>query len=210
MVRIRLDDECRATRPRGLKLGTRNIRIEWNKSCAFCSVLEPANRALVSDRGAVLLPPLVKSTRCMPTRTRWISLCTVLLGCGTPTPLREWTPADHGQPQFDEEAARAQAANEPTTDSEVDATARAAQALWNVSCATCHGRDGRGGGVARPPGAQLPDLASTAWQDARTDDAIAVMIRDGRGLMPAFGSKLHPEAIVLLVAQVRTLREESQ
>lgn len=98
------------------------------------------------------------------------------------------------------------AAEAPQEDG-VDPMVRAAQALWNVSCAGCHGREGRGDGVSRPPGATLPDLAASAWQDARTDDAIAKAIHDGRGMMPEFGSKMHAEAIRALVTHVRSLRE---
>lgn len=130
-------------------------------------------------------------------------VCAALGACGSPAPRREWTPDDHGQPARDESVESAADAPEEGG----DPAARAARALWNVTCGGCHGRDGRGGGAARPPGATMPDLASAAWQDARSDDAIATVIRDGRGMMPAFGSQMHEEAIRVLVAHVRTLRE---
>lgn len=126
-----------------------------------------------------------------------------LATCGSPGPLREWTPDDHGQPEA--VVLADDAVPEPRDDR--DPTVRAAEALWNVSCAGCHGRLGRGDGAARPPDAPVPDLAAAAWQDARTDDAIAAAIRGGRGMMPEFGSKLPPDAIVTLVAHVRSLRE---
>jgi mono/diheme cytochrome c family protein len=119
--------------------------------------------------------------------------------CGSPPPRREWTPP----PRPIEEPG---AGNELPPDDR-DPMARAGQALWNVSCAGCHGRGGRGDGEARPPGATLPDLASAAWHEARTDGAILTVIRDGRGLMPEFGSKMHAQAIEALVAHVRSLRE---
>jgi mono/diheme cytochrome c family protein len=131
-----------------------------------------------------------------------------LSGCGggESAPKREWTPADHGQP--------AQAAPErvpqPSAAADGDATGepptlRAARALWVASCAGCHGRDGRGQGDARPPGAQLPDLGSVAFQNGRTDRQFATVIREGRGMMPAFGKQLTEQGITALVQYVRTL-----
>lgn len=137
-------------------------------------------------------------------RTAWTLSALALVACGSPAPLREWTPDDHGRPQGAD--AVDDVAEAPEADA-VDPMLRAAQALWNVSCAGCHGRDGRGGGASRPPGATLPDLAASAWHDARTDDAIAGVIRDGRGMMPEFGSKMHADAIRALVTHVRSLRE---
>ena len=127
-----------------------------------------------------------------------------LVACGSPAPLREWTPDDHGQPAGDDSVD--DTAQAPEADG-VDPMVRAAQALWNVSCAGCHGREGRGDGISRPPGATLPDFTASAWQDARSDEAIAKAIHDGRGMMPEFGSKMHDEAISALVKHVRTLRE---
>jgi len=124
-------------------------------------------------------------------------------GCQDPvTPLREWTPADHGHsPEADPSRMAAAAPSAP----EQGGAARAAQALWNVSCAGCHGRTGRGDGPTPPPGAQVPDLTRVELQAARTDAQLAEVIRSGRSLMPAFGTKLGPEAIDALVAHVRGL-----
>jgi mono/diheme cytochrome c family protein len=134
------------------------------------------------------------------------TLALALAACGSPPPRREWTPDDHGQPQRSAGERSADGA-EPPADDGTDPMVRAAQALWNVSCASCHGRGGRGDGASRPPGATMPDMATSAWQDARTDDAVATAIRDGRGMMPEFGTKMHDEAIRALVTHVRTLRE---
>jgi mono/diheme cytochrome c family protein len=131
-----------------------------------------------------------------------------LAACGSPPAEREWTPEDHGQPSRG--AMQSDAREAPDEGREnADPTARAAEALWNVTCAGCHGRQGRGDGAARPPGAAMPDLASPAWQDARSDEAIAVAIRDGRGMMPGFASQMHAEAIRVLVAHVRSLRKDA-
>ena len=115
------------------------------------------------------------------------------------TAKREWTPDDHGQPpgQMDDGPAA------PIQDEE-GGEARAARALWGVSCASCHGASGRGDGPSPPPGANMPDLASPDFQRAHTDERLLEVISKGNGLMPAFGSKLSPKAIHALVAHVRT------
>jgi len=122
---------------------------------------------------------------------------------GGSQPTREWRPSDHGQPAG---AAQAGAAlpSAPAAGAE-GGEARAARSLWNVSCASCHGADGRGGGPGLPPGARVPDLRSAAVQAARTDEALAKVIRAGQGMMPAFGKQLGEPGIRALVAHVRTL-----
>lgn len=76
-------------------------------------------------------------------------------------------------------------------------------ALWNVSCAGCHGRGGRGDGPTPPPGAQMPDMTSPDFQRARTDAQLAQAIMEGRNMMPAFGQQLSPKAVSALVTHVR-------
>lgn len=137
------------------------------------------------------------------------------VGCGGPSAeeLPEWTPADHqnpnqgvgpgqaGGPPPDQVAPPEEDANADPVERE----ARAAAALFNVSCGSCHGRDGRGGGPAMPPGAQIPDLGDASWQSARTDEAIAQVITTGRGLMPPFGTQINERGIAALVKHVRSL-----
>jgi mono/diheme cytochrome c family protein len=120
---------------------------------------------------------------------------------GEPAPKREWTPADHGQPAApDDQNAPEESA--PTAPGE-DPEARAARALWNATCAGCHGRDGRGLGEARPPGAHLPDFTTAEWQASRTDEALAQSIVDGRNMMPPFGKQINPQGIAALVRHIR-------
>ena len=126
-------------------------------------------------------------------------------GC-EPTPTREWTPADHGQPSTppaDGDALRA-ASPEAEVSAE-NAEARAARALWLAACAQCHGREGRGDGPGIPPGARVPDLTLAATLEGKTDLQLASVIRDGRGMMPAFGKQVVPAGIEALVRQVRVL-----
>jgi cytochrome c oxidase cbb3-type subunit 3 len=126
----------------------------------------------------------------------------VLAACGDPPPLREWTPADHGQPERVDD--RERGLGEPEAPAE-DGVARAARALWNASCASCHGRDGKGLGPGRPPGATIADFTSQEFQDSRSDAQLAETIRNGRNLMPAFAKQVNDHGIQALVQHVRAL-----
>ena len=130
----------------------------------------------------------------------WLSACG-----GDPAPKREWTPADHGQPQ----QPSADRVPQPSAAAEGDNSgeppiARAARALFIASCARCHGRDGRGQGESRPPGARMPDFASESFQSQRSDRQLALAIRDGRPMMPPFGKQVTEQGIAALVQHVRT------
>lgn len=74
-------------------------------------------------------------------------------------------------------------------------------ALYGQRCAGCHGGDGSGGIGPRLSGgrvlAQFPDPAAQ----------IAV-VTDGRGGMPAFGSRLSGEEIAAVVDYTRTVLAE--
>lgn len=134
-----------------------------------------------------------------------VTLNTLLVfatACAPDKPAREWTPEDHGHPIRDDLPTPEQA---PQPEDDEDPHVRAARALWTVSCASCHGREGRGDGPSRPPGAQVADLTRSEWQKSRSDAAIAHVIREGKGMMPAFGDKLVDAGIDALVAYVRSL-----
>ena len=116
-------------------------------------------------------------------------------------PTREWQASDHGQP------AQGDPARTPTPAApEEGGPERAADALWGVSCASCHGRDGRGQGPQRPPGAQLPDFTSAEYQASRTDAQLREVIANGKGLMPAFAKQLNEQALDALVGRVRRFK----
>jgi mono/diheme cytochrome c family protein len=121
---------------------------------------------------------------------------------GTPADMREWRPEDHGQPT---EVDPSRVAAEPTPAQAADPT-RAAQALWKVACAGCHGLDGRGAGPSLPPGANVPVMTDASWQSERSDEQIAEVIRHGRNLMPPFGKQITDDGIKALVAHIRSLR----
>jgi mono/diheme cytochrome c family protein len=118
---------------------------------------------------------------------------------------RDWTPEDHGQPEVSDPARVPSAPK-----GEAETTANAARALWNVSCASCHGRDGGGRGPAAPPGAAIPDMRTATFQSARTDAQIADVIRQGRGLMPPFGKQINEDGIAALIRYVRTMKDAAE
>jgi mono/diheme cytochrome c family protein len=119
-------------------------------------------------------------------------------GCGRDREAREWRPEDHQPP----ETGATEGTGEPGD------IAAAAAALYRASCAGCHGVEGHGDGPSAPPGASMPDLAAASVQDALSDEEMARVIREGRGMMPAFGSQINERGIAALVAHVRTLRAE--
>lgn len=58
--------------------------------------------------------------------------------------------------------------------------------------------------------AQMPDLTSVEFQEGRSDNEIQAVIQNGRGLMPAFGTRLGERGVSLLVAYIRSLRAQPQ
>jgi mono/diheme cytochrome c family protein len=126
-------------------------------------------------------------------------LCGGLMGCEQRVaPIREWQASDHGQPtQADPDR------TPPEAEPEEGGTERAADALYNVSCAGCHGRDGKGQGPQRPPGAPIPDFTDSQFQAQRTDAQLLQVLREGRGLMPPFGKQLNDQGLSALIGKVR-------
>ena len=131
-----------------------------------------------------------------------LSVCTCLLamGCSEP-PLPEageWTAADHVQPE--REAATTNQQRAPRAERASDPLAAAA-ALWNVTCASCHGRAGEGNGPAAP--GPLVSFANPDWQRTVSDADITQVITNGRNMMPAFGETIAPAGIEALVVLIR-------
>jgi DmsE family decaheme c-type cytochrome len=76
-------------------------------------------------------------------------------------------------------------------------------ALYGSQCSVCHGE----GGVGTPPwrAKGQPDLSRSEWQQARSDEEIAAVIRDGKGkFMPGFRQQFSAQEILALVKQVRS------
>lgn len=73
-------------------------------------------------------------------------------------------------------------------------------------CAMCHGTSGGGDGAAAAALDPKPtDFTSAEYQQSRTDEEIAAVISNGKGVMPAFKSQLTAEEIKQLVGYLRSL-----
>ena len=123
----------------------------------------------------------------------------ILVGCDRPPdPSGEWSASDHDRDKNAAQQAMPTGSNKP------NAQLQLIEAAWMQTCATCHGRLGRGDG---PNGSLVhaPDLTREEWQAKVTDEEIAARIRSGKGLMPP-NADLPDSTIRGLVARVRALR----
>lgn len=77
-----------------------------------------------------------------------------------------------------------------------------APALYKSKCAMCHGPDGRGDTTMGKKLA-IRSLASAEVQK-QSDTDLQRVITDGKGKMPAYGTKLDAAKIKALVAHVRS------
>src|SRR5580658_7757880 len=87
------------------------------------------------------------------------------------------------------------------------AVAGDATQLWNVNCASCHGKDGKGGTMMGRK-LQIKDMTDPKVQASYTDAEATKTIKDGLTVsgkenMKAFGAKLSDDEIKALVALVR-------
>ena len=75
------------------------------------------------------------------------------------------------------------------------------KALYQRSCAVCHGEDGSGRG---PNGQRLggKDLANPRWQARTRDSQMVQAILKGKESMPAFGAQMSEAEALKLVTQV--------
>jgi len=92
------------------------------------------------------------------------------------------------------------------------AAAGDATALWNVNCAACHGKDGKGQTMMGRK-LEVKDLTDPKVQAALTDEQAAKdikegVIENGQTKMKAFGGKLNDDQIKALVAQVRSFKSK--
>jgi mono/diheme cytochrome c family protein len=87
------------------------------------------------------------------------------------------------------------------------ATADDATALYKAKCAMCHGATGAGD---TPIGKKLAIKALSSPDVQKNSDAqLLQVITNGKGKMPAFGTKLSADQIKQLVAVVRTFAKKS-
>lgn len=123
-----------------------------------------------------------------------------VVACGAESKaVRDWTPDDHGHPPTPP-SDQAQ----PPAQPEAGGQARAARALWQVSCAGCHGRNGLGDGPTPPPGAQMPNFATAEFQASRTDAQLVLAMKEGKGMMPSFAKQLNESGFAALVQLIRS------
>jgi hypothetical protein len=81
--------------------------------------------------------------------------------------------------------------------------------LYLQRCVSCHGGSGRGDGqiAAALPGA-VPDFRDTV--ERQSNAQIRRIIREGKGMMPAFHPALNPAEINDMVRMVRLLSREGR
>jgi len=90
------------------------------------------------------------------------------------------------------------------------ATAGDVTAIWNMNCAACHGKDGKGHTMMGRK-LEIKDLTDAKVQASFTDDQAAKAIKDGvtengQTKMKAFGDKLSADQVKDLVAYVRSFK----
>ena len=93
------------------------------------------------------------------------------------------------------------------------AAAGDATQLWDVNCAACHGKDGKGATMMGRR-LQIKDLTDAKVQASFTDDQAAKAIKEGvndngQTKMKAFADKLSEDDIKALVAHVRSFKPAS-
>jgi len=89
-----------------------------------------------------------------------------------------------------------------------DARANGEKIFGNV-CSRCHGADGKGGlaaGGTTPP----RNFCDHAFQSSRSDQDLKVVIRKGKGAMPAFGDLFSEADLDGLVQKIRSFDPKGQ
>jgi len=128
-------------------------------------------------------------------------LLLVAVACDrAPADLRPWRPSDHDHTS---EPGNDQVVADAGVDPELAAHGLNEVALvaWEQNCVRCHGRFGRGDGPQGPM-THAADLTNPRLQ-ALSDEQMRAVIRDGRGLMPAFA--LPDSTLGTLVQLIRLL-----
>ena len=122
----------------------------------------------------------------------------LIAGCGSKSSQSEGTSSAAGSPSGAATPAAAPAAS--------PATAPDGAQIYATRCTVCHGASGKGDG---PGGAALNpkprDHTNGAYMNARTDDQLLEVIRNGKGAMPAWKSVLTDEEVHAALKHVRSL-----
>ena len=79
------------------------------------------------------------------------------------------------------------------------------EATYKAKCASCHALDGSGN-TAIGKAAKLRDLRSAEVQ-AQSDDQLTEIIGKGKGKMPGYEKSIGADAVSLVVAFVRSLKQ---
>jgi mono/diheme cytochrome c family protein len=79
------------------------------------------------------------------------------------------------------------------------------EALYKTKCVACHGADGKGETTIGKTN-KVRDLGSADVQ-AQSDDALAGIVGQGKGKMPAYSKSLKADQIKDLVAYIRSLKK---
>jgi mono/diheme cytochrome c family protein len=91
-----------------------------------------------------------------------------------------------------------------TPDSQTHATA-----TYKIDCAMCHGEGGNGkGDLVADMGLSMKDLRDPATLQGMSDRDIYILIRDGKGKMPAEGDRAKPDEIWNLVILVHSFAKK--
>ena len=77
-----------------------------------------------------------------------------------------------------------------------------AVSTYKTNCVSCHGPDGRGSAVGKS--LHATDFHSGQVQQ-QSDGQLAGVVAEGRGNMPAFGTRLSKDQLNALVKYIRTL-----
>ena len=78
---------------------------------------------------------------------------------------------------------------------------------YQKACMRCHGANGKGPAPADLDAPQPRDFSDSAWQASMTNVAIATVIREGKGAMPAFGDALTGFELEAAARSVRSFSE---
>ena len=88
-----------------------------------------------------------------------------------------------------------------TTAASAPAGGEAAALYQSLSCAACHGADGKGNATMK----DIPNFADAAWQKKATDAEMIAVIQNGKPPMPAYRGRLTDEQLKALVSHIRSL-----
>lgn len=88
------------------------------------------------------------------------------------------------------------------------------KAIWDKSCAKCHGKEGKGDTKVGKK-LKINDYTSAEWQAKVKDEELIKAIKEGKGekdeegefAMPAFGSKLNEEQVKASLAFIRAMKK---